>query len=175
MLFLETERLSFRTHEPQDEPAFVGLQTDPEVRKYVGGPAWPVEKALTRFRNDYLGQPTDVLGLWAAILKSQDAYVGCCGLRASGKESKVYLAFYIARPFWRQGFASEAARAFIDVAVGRLRLPGLFAEVDNRNEVSIHILKKFAFQYLSEEWIPASGRLIHTYELRNPFVAGDDL
>ena len=61
MTFLETHRLIFRSHEAQDESAFVRMQTDPEVRRYVGGPPWPLEKALSRFRNDYLGQPTDVL------------------------------------------------------------------------------------------------------------------
>jgi ribosomal-protein-alanine N-acetyltransferase len=173
MIFLETHRLIFRSHEPHDEPAFVRMQTDPEVRKYVGGQPWPLEKALTRFRSDYLGHPTDVFGLWATILKSQDSYVGCCGLRAGGPDARVFLAFYLDRSFWRQGFASEAAQGFIDVAFGRLRLPRLFAEADSRNEVSIHILQKLGFQYLCEERISASTRIICSYELRNPASAGD--
>ena len=173
MIFLETDRLIFRSHEPHDEPAFVHMQTDSEVRKYVGGEPWPLEKALTRFRKDYLGQPTDVFGLWATIRKSQGSYVGCCGLRAGSADARVFLAFYIATPFWRQGFASEAAGAFIDVGFRRLRLSRLFAEVDSRNEVSIHILRKFGFLYLSEELIPASSRIISTYELRNPASARD--
>lgn len=175
MVFLETDRLVFRSHEPHDEPSFVRMQTDPEVRRYVGGQPWPPDKALSRFRNDYLGQPTNAFGLWATMLKSENAYIGLCGLRASDTESRVYLAFYITRSFWRQGFASEASRAFIDVAFERLRLLRLFAEVDSRNEVSVHILRKFAFQFDSEELIPASGRIISTYVLRNPFIAGDDL
>ena len=113
--------------------------------------------------------------MWATILKSRNTYIGCGGLRASGKPAKVYLAFYFARAFWRQGFASEVSRAFIDVAFKRLRLPRIFAEVDSRNEVSIHILEKLAFHYVSEECIPASGRILHTYERGNPPVAGDDL
>lgn len=168
MIFLETERLSFRSHQSQDQPAFVRMQTDPEVRKYVGGQAWPREKALSRFRRDYLGQPTEVFGLWATILKSEGSYIGCCGLRAPAKESRVYLAFYLARPFWRQGLACEVSRAFIDVAFRRLRLSRLFAEVDNRNAASIHILRKFGFRCESEELIPASGRTFATYALQNP-------
>jgi hypothetical protein len=116
MLFLETERLYFRSHEPQDETAFVRMQTDPEVRKPVGGQLWLLEKALTRFRKDYLGHPTEVFGLWATILKSPGSYIGCCGLRASSPDANVFLAFYIAKPFWRQGFGSEAARAFMSLS-----------------------------------------------------------
>ena len=83
MIFLETERLLFRTHDAGDEADFVGMQTDPEVRRYVGGQAWPLEKALHRFRNEYLGQPTETYGLWAAVLKEEARYIGCCGLRAA--------------------------------------------------------------------------------------------
>jgi ribosomal-protein-alanine N-acetyltransferase len=168
MIFVETERLAFRSHEPQDEPAFVGMQTDPEVRKYVGGEPWPFEKARARFRNDFLGQPAHVYGLWATILKSEGSYVGCCGLCADGPDARVFLAFYIARSFWRQGFASEAAGAVIHVGFERLHLPRLFAEVDRRNTVSIHILNKLEFQYRSEERIPAGARVICIYELGNP-------
>jgi ribosomal-protein-alanine N-acetyltransferase len=171
MLFLETERLYFRSHEPQDETAFVRMQTDPEVRKHVGGQLWLLEKALTRFRKDYLGHPTEVFGLWATILKSPGSYIGCCGLRASSPDANVFLAFYIAKPFWRQGFGSEAARAFIDVAFGRLGLPHLSAEVDTRNEVSLHILQKFGFPFISEESIRTTSRIICTYKLLSPIPA----
>src|SRR5208282_4431783 len=91
MIFLETERLLFRTHEARDEADFVTMHTDPEVRRYVGGSAWSLEKAGHRFRNEYLGRPTETYGLWAAILKTEllktellkteQRYIGCCGLR----------------------------------------------------------------------------------------------
>jgi RimJ/RimL family protein N-acetyltransferase len=72
MIFLETERLLFRSHESRDEPDFVDMHTDPEVRRYVGGEAWPLEKAQTRFRNDYVSKPTQAYGMWAAILKQEN-------------------------------------------------------------------------------------------------------
>jgi hypothetical protein len=34
MIFLETERLLFRTHEAKDEADFVDMHTDSEVRRY---------------------------------------------------------------------------------------------------------------------------------------------
>ncbi len=36
MIFLETERLLFRSHEAEDEADFVQMQSDPEVRRYCG-------------------------------------------------------------------------------------------------------------------------------------------
>ena len=165
MIFLETERLLFRTHEPQDEPAFIAMHTDPEVRRYVGGQPWPLEKAQTRFQNEYLGKPSDTYGLWATVSKEEGGYIGCCGLRASEQKTEAHLGYFLARPYWRRGFASEASRALIEVAFTRLRLLRLLADVQKGNDASEHILQKFGFKYLSQEVIPSSGRIILVYEL----------
>jgi RimJ/RimL family protein N-acetyltransferase len=165
MIFLETERLLFRTHEAKDEADFVGMHTDPEVRRYMGGQAWPLEKAQSRFRNEYLGRPTETYGLWAAILGEEGKYVGCCGLRAAEDGKAAYLGYFFARPYWRRGFASEASKAFIDAAFTRLQLPRLLADVEEGNGASEHILRKFGFSYASREEIPSSGRVILFYEL----------
>jgi ribosomal-protein-alanine N-acetyltransferase len=165
VIFLETSRLLFRTHEPQDESDFIGMHTDPEVRRYVGGRPWPLEKARTRFRDEYLGRPKETYGLWATILKEESKYIGCCGLRAGDKKGEAHLGYYLAQPYWRRGFASEASQAFIDVAFTRLRLLRLLADVEKGNAVSEHILRKFGFKFISSEEIPASDRIINLYEL----------
>lgn len=165
MTFLETQRLLFRTHEAKDEADFVGMQTDAEVRRYVGGKPWPLEKALDRFRKEYQGRPTGTYGLWATILKEDGRYIGCCGLRAAQDGSAAHLGYYFARPYWRRGFASEASNAFIDVAFNRLRLTRLLADVGEGNVVSEHILGKFGFTCVGREEISGSGRVILFYEL----------
>jgi RimJ/RimL family protein N-acetyltransferase len=165
VFFLETSRLLFRTHEPQDESDFIGMHTDPEVRRYVGGRPWPLEKARARFRDEYLGRPKETYGLWATILKEESKYIGCCGLRAGDKKGEAHLGYYLAQPYWRRGFASEASQAFIDVAFTRLRLLRLLADVEKGNAVSEHILRKFGFKFISSEEIPASDRIINLYEL----------
>jgi ribosomal-protein-alanine N-acetyltransferase len=165
MVFLETERLLFRSHEAKDQDDFVRMQTDDAVRRYVGGRAWPVEKAQYRFRDEYLGKPTEAYGLWATILKEEEKYIGCCGLRAVEDRKAAHLGYYFAQPYWRRGFASEASKAFIDVAFNRLRLLRLLADVGEGNIVSEHILRKFGFEYVSREEIPSNGRVILLYEL----------
>jgi RimJ/RimL family protein N-acetyltransferase len=165
MIFLESERLLFRTHEPQDEPDFISMHMDPELRRYVGGRPWPFEKAKTRFRDEYLGRPKDIYGLWATILMGEGKYIGCCGLRAGDNEREAHLGHYLARPFWRRGFASEASGIFIDVAFNRLHLTRLLARAEKGNGASERILQKFGFKYVSRELIPAGGRVIDSYEL----------
>jgi ribosomal-protein-alanine N-acetyltransferase len=165
MLFIETQRLLFRTHEPADEADFVAMHTDIEVRRYVGGQAWPLEKAQQRFQNQYLGQPTETYGLWATILRAERKYIGCCGLRGTEGGRSAHLGYYLARPYWRRGFATEAAEAFINVAFGRLGLLNVVADVEKGNLASEHILQKFGFKYVNREEIPGSGRVILSFEL----------
>ena len=165
MTFLETERLLFRTHRTEDEADFIRMQTDPQVRRYVGGQAWSLEKAKNRFRNEYLGRPTETYGLWATILKEDGKYIGCCGLRAAAEGTAAYLGYFLARSHWGRGFASEASRAFIDLAFERLELIRLWADVEQGHAVSEHILRKFGFRYVRREEIAGRGRVILFYEL----------
>jgi ribosomal-protein-alanine N-acetyltransferase len=168
VIFFETTRLLFRSHQAQDKEEFIQMHTDPEVRRYVGGQAWSLEKARYRFRSQYLGKPSRTYGLWATVLKDEQKYIGCCGLRAAHKEKTAHLAYYLARPYWGRGLALEASAAFIDLAFTRLRLNRLLADVDERNGVSRHILEKFGFSVVGREEIAASGRVILLYELPAP-------
>ena len=165
MIFLETDRLLFRSHELQDENEFVKMHTDPEVRRYVGGRAWPLEEAIHRFRNGYLGRPDNTFGLWATILKGEEKYIGACGLSSPPDKPVPSLGYYIARPYWGRGFASEASQKFLEVGFKGLRLPRVLADVQKGHAVSEHILQKFGFKLVSEEEIPGRGRIISLYEL----------
>jgi RimJ/RimL family protein N-acetyltransferase len=165
MIFLETERLHFRSHEAGDETDFVSMHTDAEVRRYVGGQAWPVEKARTRFREQYLGRPVEIYGLWATVFKAEGKYIGCCGLRAPGNGVGASLGYYLARPYWGRGLASEASRAFIAVAFTRLGLGCVEADAEEGNAASEQILRKCGFKYVRREAIPGRGRIINFYRL----------
>jgi hypothetical protein len=63
VIFFETTRLLFRSHQAQDKEEFIQMHTDPEVRRYVGGQAWSLEKARYRFRSQYVGKPSRTYGL----------------------------------------------------------------------------------------------------------------
>ena len=163
MIFLETERLLFRPHEAPDEPAFVQMHTDPEVRRFTGGRPWSVDEAITRFRTRYLHRPHRTYGLWAAILKREDAYAGMCGLHGSSRAA--YLAFYVARRLWGNGLGTEAARAFVDAGFERLQLSRILATADEGNVRSERILKALGFREVRVESL-AAGRILRHYEKR---------
>jgi RimJ/RimL family protein N-acetyltransferase len=161
--FLETERLVFRSHEPADEERFVAMQTDPRVRRFVGGSPWTEERARTRFASEYLGRPTSHDGLWATVLKGEDAYIGHCGVCAREEPTEVRLAYYIAQPYWNRGYATEASRGFIELAFQRLGFARVVADIEVGNLASLRVLEKLGFMFHSSEELP--GRVLHEYEL----------
>lgn len=163
MELLRTKRLLFRTHEARDEAAFVAMHTDAEVRRYVGGYAWSEEKARERFHAGHFGRPTDTYGLWATVLIEEDQYIGECGLTKASSHPQ--LAYYIARPYWGRGLATEAAAAFVAVAKERLALEALYADVSTGHAASERVLCKFGFKRTGHTFYAQSGRDISHYRL----------
>ena len=77
----ETERLFFRPHLPGDLDDYCKMEMNIDVRRYVGGYARSRKEAEHRFPARQQQQlPTDPLALWATVLKSQNVYIGRCGL-----------------------------------------------------------------------------------------------
>jgi RimJ/RimL family protein N-acetyltransferase len=168
MIFLETERLLFRSHEAGDEADFVAMQTDLEVRRWVGGRAWSTEEAVRRFRRSFRGRPRELNRLCATVLKSEGRYIGYCGLRwrrgrGGAPPNKGELAYYLARPYWGRGLATEAGAAFLELGFETLGLKRVQASYEVGNEASKRVLDKLGFRYVSEKTIPP--RHFHTCEI----------
>jgi RimJ/RimL family protein N-acetyltransferase len=165
---LETERLLFRNHVEADLEPFCEIEADPEYR-------WP-QKVHPRaelersFRECWmLPKP---MGLLAAVLKPENRYIGRCGLYPNRGENNVVipgeaqLAFYLARPYWGRGLATEASRAFIQRGFGVLGLSRIEASANADNAASNRVLQKLGFKLIRSGH--GGGSFWHDYELRNP-------
>ena len=161
MWVLESGRLGFRPHEAADLEAFCAMETDAEVRRYVGGNPRTRDAAEERFWGRAMHPVEDRLAMWATVLKSEDRYVGRCGLyphlsdgaRVAGE---AVLGFYIAREFWGRGLATEAARAFVDFGFEELKLTRIVTSVQVENAASIRVLEKLGFAIAGHETGPRS-------------------
>jgi len=156
MIVLETDRLLFRNHEPADEEAFCAMEADPAVRKYVGGRPRPREEAAETFRRVYLGPIPNRMGMWATVLKADNAYIGYCGVYPHVVDGRTVpregtLGYYLAQRYWGRGLATEAARAFVDFGFGELGLTRIVSSVETGNDASRHILEKIGFTLVRHE------------------------
>jgi ribosomal-protein-alanine N-acetyltransferase len=171
-IILESERLFFRRHELADFDSFCAMEMDAEVRRYVGGYARSREDAERKFPRDQLGELSDRLKVWAAVLRANDQYVGRCGLyphikRGAGMVGgEAALSFYFGRKHWGQGLASEAAAAFIEFGWEELQLSRIVATVQVENGASVRILEKLGFDLIATE--RGSSRSFFTFALANP-------
>ncbi len=169
-IILSSERLLLRQHVLADLDAYCAMEMDPEVRRYAGGYPRSREDAERGFMDGVMKPAPDRLSMWATILKSNGKYVGRCGIYPHFKmdggifEGEGTLAFYIASEYWRQGFATEAGRAFIEFGFNELRLNRIVATVQAGNDASVHILKQLGFELTATE---NGTRTFYHFELQN--------
>src|SRR5205823_6758725 len=169
MIILETERLLFRHHEEADLDDYCEMMADPEFRRLSGGLPLPREEAEKSFRNVLVPKP---MGLLATVFKPEGRYIGRCGLyphRDDDNEvipGEAVLAYYLARPYWGRGLATEAGRAFVEYGFTKLGLACIVAGANAANLASNRVLVKLGFVWVRSG--EGGGNAWHDYELRNP-------
>jgi RimJ/RimL family protein N-acetyltransferase len=142
---LETSRLILRPPQQRDIPAIVTWIGDWDVAKYVSRAPHPYreqdaqEFILEAGRHRALGE-----GFAFAITRKQDGMLlgaGGVHLREAGFE----LGYWLGKPFWGQGYASEAAARLLGFAFHDLKLDRIGAAFHQDNSASGNVLAKLGF------------------------------
>jgi len=145
-MFARTDRLLLRPGWAEDAPALAEAIADERIVRNLATAPWPYR---LRDAEAFLAQPRDPV-LPSLLLFERTAgaprLVGSCGLgrRPSGA---VELGYWIARPHWGRGYATEAGAALIDIArtLGVRQLEGShFLD----NPASGRVLEKLGFEPL---------------------------
>jgi RimJ/RimL family protein N-acetyltransferase len=150
MIILETKRLILRRQVLSDLDDLFALYCDPEVTKYI--PDAPRSYAETREELEWFmyGHPKyPELGLWATIHKETGKFIGRCGLLPWSIEGKqeVEVAYTLARAYWGQGLATEAAKAILNYALGSLHLIRLVCLIEPENIASQRVAEKIGMTF----------------------------
>ena len=142
-MFARTNRLLLRPGWAEDAPALARAIGDEAIVRNLSTAPWPYGVAEAEA---FLAAPRDpVLPSFLITKRTTSAprLIGACGFgrRPSGA---VELGYWIARPYWNRGFATEAGRALIEIA-RTLKLPQLEASHFVDNPVSGRVLEKLGF------------------------------
>ena len=146
MMFARTPRLLLRPGFPEDAPALAAAIADKAIVRNLATVPWPYRM---RDAEAFLASPRDPVLPSLLVFERTDGapqLIGSCGLgrRPSGA---VEMGYWIARPFWGRGFATEACSALI--AVGRtLGLPSIEGSHFVDNPASARVLEKLGFRPL---------------------------
>lgn len=157
-----TERLTFRTWQPDDLPLARDLFGDPRVTALVGGP-FDDDQVAARLATEIATAQAHGFQYWP-MFAFATGFVGCCGLKPRDARSHE-LGFYLRPAYWNRGFAVEAARSVIALAF-TLDIDALFAGHHPENHGSRRTLEKLGFRYTRHELYPPTGLEHPGYELR---------
>jgi [ribosomal protein S5]-alanine N-acetyltransferase len=128
-----TDRLVLRRVTPADRAFLLAMWSDAEVTKTLGGPreAEQVQAGLDAMVDHWARRG---FGNYIVHDRRTDEPIGWAGLKETdvGGAGGVEVLYAIAASHWRQGIATEAARAVVEVARG-IGLPTLvcFTLADN--------------------------------------------
>jgi len=150
MTILETERLRLRHFVPADLAELYALYRDPEIRRYYPDGTRTLEETreeLEWFQHSHPEHPQ--LGLWAMLHKESGAFLGRSGLLPWTIDGvlEVEIAYMVAKPWWRQGYGSEVARALVRHGFETLKLERLIALIDPEHAASIATARSAGLEF----------------------------
>jgi [ribosomal protein S5]-alanine N-acetyltransferase len=141
---LITTRLLLRPFSTADAEAVQNLAGDSEVAAAtltIPHP-YPIEAALT-WISSHEAESLEGRGeTFAVIRRSDSRLVGGIGLSYRSKHRRAELGYWIGRPFWRQGFATESVQSVLQFAFATLGANRVFAAVIEGNVASGRVLRK---------------------------------
>ncbi|WP_035563560.1 GNAT family N-acetyltransferase [Hymenobacter sp. IS2118] len=171
----DTARLHFRPFTDADAAGMLALDSDPAVRRYLGGMGGPLATDLTQsqsvirfIRAQYAANG---IGRWAVLLRETGEFMGWAGLKLvagpiNNQQQFYDLAYRLRPPFWRQVYGYEAAQAWLRHGFETLGLARICAYADVENTGSRRILEKVGLQAGNE--FEEGGTRCVWYEARSP-------
>jgi [ribosomal protein S5]-alanine N-acetyltransferase len=140
---LVLRRLTLRPVGRGDAAFLLGHWNDPEVRRFLfDGITVTADQISQTITDSMHGFATAGWGLWLigrTRTHDRDA-IGTVGLRPLD-DLGLEVFYSITPAFWGNGYATEAASGIVDLALNRLGLEAVFAEVDEANAASAAVIK----------------------------------
>jgi [ribosomal protein S5]-alanine N-acetyltransferase len=145
---LHTPRLVLRPFQRSDAPDIVRLAGDKEIAattRMIPHPydppmaeAWLAALPSAQERGESLH--------FAVTLRASGELMGAIGLVLNQVDRHGELGYWIGKPYWDNGYATEAARAIVQHAFGELRLHRIFAHHFSRNAASGRVMQKLGMK-----------------------------
>jgi RimJ/RimL family protein N-acetyltransferase len=166
-VILETDRLILSTWQASDWLAFRPIATDVEVMRYItGGVPWTDERIQS-----FVNRQMEVFSergfcRWKLLLKPAQEVIGFCGVGFWGESLDPEIGWWLARPHWGRGLATEAARTALRDALERVRLDRIISIARPANTASTRIMEKLGLKLECE--LEKDGVQLVRYAISSP-------
>jgi RimJ/RimL family protein N-acetyltransferase len=150
-MMLETERLVLDTWQESDWAEFRPVATDPEVMRYItGGTPWSddqIRSFVNRQVKCYLERG---FCRWKLLEKPTGDLIGFCGVGFWRDGLDPEIGWWLARPYWGKGLATEAATVALRDVFERVKLDRVISVARPANLASTRIMEKLGLQFETE-------------------------
>lgn len=143
-MFARTERLLLRPGWLEDAPALTAAIGDEGIVRNLARAPWPYGEADALHYLESIQDSALPEFLIFSRTLGAPRLVGGCGI-AREEKGGLELGYWIARPYWGLGFATEAGKAVLQVARA-MNLPKLRARHALDNPASGNVLRKIGFR-----------------------------
>jgi len=152
---LRTPRLLLRPWRDEDMAAVAEMSADPVVMEYLlplserglSAETWVPQKRTHWVEHGF--------GQWVVELPGAASFIGVVGLEMVSYEAHftpaVEVAWRLARPYWSQGYATEAARAALDYGFGELRLKEIVGLTVPANQRSRAVMERLGMTHRPQD------------------------
>ena len=156
---IETDRLVLRGPEPGDVNRLRRLIGDWQVARMTANVPYPYTGEMAA---DWIAKASDELAAGTAYhlaveRRDKPGQVGTIGLAGLGRDQPV-LGYWIGRPYWGRGYATEAAGGMLNFGFATLGVTRIIASVLPANRASRRVLEKLGFVFTGRAYQDAPAR-----------------
>jgi len=161
---LRTERLVLRELLAEDAPFMLELMNEPGFLKHIGDRGVrslaDAEEQISRQLQSYAERG---YGMWAAV-RSDVGPVGLAGLVRREGLDHPDVGYALLSAFEGHGYATEAARAVLQLARERLGMTTVAAITSLDNRASIAVLERIGFRFIGIRRLPGKDERLRYFE-----------
>ena len=153
-MILQTERLQLREFVGEDWTAVHAYQSNPRYLRYYH---WTERheadvRQFVQMFIDWQGERPRTKFQLAVIHQADNQLIGNCGIRIDDVRQRTANIGYELDPrYWCQGYATEAARAVLQLGFAQLNMQRIWAECVADNAASARVLTKLGMQLARRE------------------------
>jgi RimJ/RimL family protein N-acetyltransferase len=165
---MQTARLRLRSVVDADAARIAALAGDWDVASMTGRIPYPYSEDAARHWVSGLAEREEVFGI-----ELGGELIGICGFTPE-PNGDAELGYWIGKPYWGQGFATEAANAVMAHGYAKSGVRRFLCKHLTGNPASARVIKKLGFRYVGDAtgWCEARQCELPalSYERRRPWT-----
>jgi ribosomal-protein-alanine N-acetyltransferase len=165
---MQTARLRLRSVVDGDASRIAVLAGDWDVASMTGRIPYPYSEIAARQWINGVEENEKVFGI-----ECNAELIGICGFTTE-PNGDAELGYWIGKPYWGRGFATEAAKCVMDYGFRKVGIRGFVCKHLTGNPASARVIQKLGFRYVGEAtgWCEARQREFPalSYERRRPWT-----